>query len=428
MSPEQEQPHVGPDADIAQVLGVVQSAHRRRRIVRWVVAAAVMTALALTAVYWFSNSDSRTVQYKTGTVKRADLTVTVTATGTLEPVTQVEVGSEVSGTIKTVAVDYNARVKKGQILAQLDTEQLQAKVTQSEASLHLAMAGVKEAEATLKENKGKLERDRELLKSGMCSQEECDAAEAAYTRAQAALERTKAQVVEARAALDANRTSLAKATIRSPIDGIVLKRDVEPGQTVAASFQTPVLFILAENLKQMELHVAIDEADVGQIKEGLQARFSVDAYPNRSFPANITDVHFAPQTVDGVVTYETLLAVDNSDLTLRPGMTATAEITVQTLKDVLLVPNAALRFTPPPEKEASKGASSLMGAILPRRPHPARSQRDSGGRQRVWTLVDGVAVAIPITTGATDGVMTEVIDGELEPEMVVITDTLSSAK
>jgi len=427
MSTEQEPGHVGPDADIAQVLNVVQAAHRRRRLVRWGMLAVLLVVLALGAVYWMSGKEGRTVQYRTEVVRRGELTVNVTATGTLEPVTQVEVGSEVSGTIKSVNVDYNARVKKGQVLAQLDTEQLKAKLTQSEASLQLAQAGVKEAEATVKETRGKLLRDRELLKSGMCSQEECDASEATYARAQAALERARAQVVEARAALAANRNSLNKATIRSPIDGIVLKRDVEPGQTVAASFQTPVLFILAENLTQMELHVAIDEADVGQITPGLKASFSVDAYPDRHFPATITDVHYAPQTVEGVVTYETILAVDNSDLTLRPGMTATAEITVQTLKDALLVPNAALRYTPP-EAPAKKRSSSLLDAIMPRRPHAPRTQKEPGTRQRVWTLLDGEPVAVAVTTGATDGRMTQVLNTDLAPGTEVITDTLGASK
>jgi HlyD family secretion protein len=427
MSSEQEPGHVGPDADIAKVLGVVQAAQRRRRVFRWGIAAALLVVAVVAVVYWLSGQESGTTRYRTDTIRRGDLTVMVTATGTLEPVTQVEVGSEVSGTIKSVSVDYNDRVKKGQVLAQLDTEQLKAKVTQSEASLQLAVAGVKEAEATLKESHGKLIRDRELLKSGMCSQEECDASEATYARAQAALERARAQVVEARAALAANRNSLNKATIRSPIDGIVLSRDVEPGQTVAASFQTPVLFTLAENLTQMELHVAIDEADVGQIKEGLKASFNVDAYPDRHFPAIITDVHFAPQTVEGVVTYETVLAVDNSDLTLRPGMTATAEITVQTLKDVLLVPNAALRYTPP-STPVKKSSSGLLGAIMPHRPHPPRTQKESGSLQRVWTLVDGEPVAVAVTAGATDGSMTQLIDSELAPGTEVITDTLSAGK
>jgi HlyD family secretion protein len=427
MSSEQEPGHVGPDADIAQVLDVVQAAQRRRRWVRRGMLAGLLAAVAAALVFWFSGEESATTRYHTDTVRRGDLTVTVTATGTLEPVTQVEVGSEVSGTIKSVLVDYNDRVKKGQVLAQLDTEQLKARVTQSEASLSLAQAGVREAEATVKESHRKLMRDRELLKSGMCSQEECDASEATYARAQAALERARAQVVEAKAALAANRNSLNKATIRSPIDGIVLKRDVEPGQTVAASFQTPVLFTLAENLTQMELHVAIDEADVGQIKKGLKASFSVDAYPDRHFPATITDVHYAPQTVEGVVTYETILMVDNSDLVLRPGMTATAEITVQTLKDVLLVPNAALRYTPPaaPEKPRSSG---LMDAIMPRHRHPPRTPKEVGGKQRVWTLVDGVPEAVAVTTGATDGKLTQLIGSDLAAGTEVITETVGGAK
>jgi HlyD family secretion protein len=244
-----------------------------------------------------------------------------------------------------------------------------------------------------------------------------DEAEAAFKRAQAELASAEAQASQAEATLHARQTDLGKAIIRSPINGIVLDRSIEPGQTVAASLQSPVLFTLAEDLTQMELHVAIDEADVGYVREGQAATFTVDAYPDRSFPATITQFRYASETVDGVVTYEAVLRVDNSGLLLRPGMTATAEIVVETVEEAVLVPNRALRFEPPNlEERPSDRESSILSAILPRRGGPSREKpasKQSGG-ERVWMLRDGRPVAVPISTGVTDGQMSEVIEGDLQ--------------
>jgi HlyD family secretion protein len=371
-------------------------------------------------------------QFKTATVQRGDLTVTVTATGTLEPVTQVEVGSELSGTIKTVEVDYNDRVQVGQILARLDTDQLEAKFRQSQASLGLAQARVQEAQATVLETHTAHYRLQALVKKNLSSQQELDAAAAAYARAEAALAMARAQVTQAQAQLDSDRTALHKALIRAPINGIVLKRQVEPGQTVAASLQAPVLFILAENLTHMELHVAVDEADVGQVTQGQSATFTVDAYPDRMFLAVITKVYYAAQTVEGVVTYETVLSVENADLALRPGMTATADVTVKKLTNVLLIPNAALRFTPPVlEEAAAPGGKGLLGRLLPRPPSSTGKRQDvqtTSGRKRVWTLRDGAPVAIVVTVGATDGQMTEVVAGDISPGLPLLVDMVPVGK
>jgi HlyD family secretion protein len=420
-----------PNADISEILGVEHTTHRRRRFMLWG-GLAVAIILAIIVVWRLSaDGNSQMIRYKTAEVTRGDLTVTVSATGTLEPVNQVEVGSEVSGSIRSVLVDFNDRVKKGQELAILDTDQLVARVNQAQAALALARAQVKQAQATVIETRNKLKRAKELAKSGMSSEEDRDSAQASYDRAVADLARTRAEVAQAEASLSAEQTTLAKATIRSPIDGIVLQRDVEPGQTVAASFQTPVLFTLAENLTQMELHVAVDEADVGQVRDDQNAVFTVDAYPDRSFKARITEIHFAPQTVDGVVTYETLLAVDNSDLSLRPGMTATADITVKQVKDVLLVPNTALRFSPPVQEQENRTRSGgLLGNLLP---HPPRLEKTQNGanntnKQKVWALREGQAIAVPVTTGATDGAMTEITSGDIKSGMMVITDTLNTGQ
>lgn len=431
MSSDKENSVASQGDDIRHTLGVDQSSASRSPFIKWGGIAAIVIVIALVMWKMLGNDSSQTVQFKTADVSRGELHVRVSATGTLQPVNQVEVGSEISGTIKTVLVDFNHRVKQGQVLATMNTDQLQARVNQAQASLELAKAQVKQSEATIVETRNKLKRSRELEKTGMCPAQDCDAAQASYDRALADLARTKAQVVQAQASLDAESTTLAKATIHSPIDGIVLKRDVEPGQTVAASFQTPVLFILAENLTQMELHVDVDEADVGQVREGQAAEFTVDAYANKNFPATITEVHFASQTVDGVVTYETVLSVDNSDLLLRPGMTATADILVKQVTDALLVPNAALRFSPPQqENQASSSGGGLVSSLLPRPPSGAKQREEPSNankhQQQVWALRDDQPVSIAVSTGSTDGLKTEVLSGNLEPGMALIIDTLSS--
>lgn len=430
MSSDIKKPATKQDADIRKILGVNESSGSHRPGIKWLGFFAVIVVISIVVWQMFSNGQSQTVHYKTANVSRGLLSIRVTATGTLEPVNQVEVGSEISGTIKTVLVDFNDRVKQGQVLARMDTDQLQARVNQAKASLDLARAQVKQSEATLTETNNTLSRSRELAKSGMCSEQDCDAAQASYDRAVANLESANAQVVQVQASLDAESTTLAKATIHSPIDGIVLERDVEPGQTVAASFQTPVMFTLAENLTQMELHVDVDEADIGQVKAGQEALFTVDAYAKRDFFAKIIEVHFASQTVDGVVTYETILSVDNSELLLRPGMTATADILVKQVKDALLVPNAALRFSPPEQKQQASSNGSLISRLMPRPPSSPKQREASvdtqNNQQQVWVLGDEQAIAIAVTTGSTNGIMTEIVNGDVEPGMALITDTISN--
>jgi len=415
-----------PDLD----LGV--GSKRYRSLSKWIMSAILVAVIAFILSLWFANNDGSSVRYKTAEVRLGSLSIKVTATGTLEPVNQVDVGSEISGTIKQVLVDFNSRVTKGQVLAVLDTKQLQARVNQAEATLQLAQAKVEEAQATLVESRDKDKRMQALAAQGLCAQEDCDAARAAFNRAKAGLSSAKAQVVQAQASLDAEMTNLQKATIYSPIDGIVLKRNVEPGQTVAASLQTPVLFTLAENLTQMELQVAVDEADVGQVKEGQSAIFTVDAYSDKNFPAEITEVHLAPQTVEGVVTYEAVLRVDNSELLLRPGMTATADILVNQIENVLLVPNQALRFSPPTNKpQSTSQGGSLFSKLMPRPPRPNKQAKEASvdrKHQKVWALSNGNLEEIPIKVGVTDGSFTQVMNSDLEVGTQVVTDIVNSGR
>ena len=399
---------------------------------KWWIAAAVLLAVAVTVFFVVGKmrQPAESTQYKTQEVQRGALTVTVTATGTLKATNSVDVGSELSGIIKTVSVTYNNRVRVGQALAMLDTKKLEAQVKQSKASLEAAKAKVLQCQATVRESQAKLrqmQRVRELSNGKVPSQAEWDAQEAVVARAMADEASAKASVLQSLASLDADETNLYKAVIRSPINGVVLTRSVEPGQTVAAAYQAPTLFTLAEDLTKMELHVNVDEADIGKVKAGQNALFTVAAYPNRTFGARIIQARFGSTTTSGVVTYETVLAVDNSDMALRPGMTATAEITTQRIENAVLIPNAALRFTPPVQ-EAKRASVGLVGSLLPRPPsRPAAQQgkdKTAKKQQQVWTLKGGQPVAIPVTVGATNGIVTEVVAGDVKPGTALVTDAV----
>ena len=423
--------------DIVETLQIDRPSGKKRNLKLWgITAISSLAVIIIAVVLWRMFSPPPATQFKTQEARRGDLTVIVTATGTLQPTNKVEVGSELSGIIKTVEADYNSRVKVGQVLARLDTSKLEAQVTQSQAALESYKAKVLQTRATVNETRSKLaqfRKVRELSNNKVPSQTEIDNAEAALERALADEASAKAAVSQAQATLEANRTDLSKAVIRSPINGIVLSRAVESGQTVAASFTTPVLFTIAEDLTKMELHVNVDEADVGQIQEGQKATFSVAAYPNRTFEARIVQARYGSSTTSGVVTYETVLKVDNSDLVLRPGMTATADIVIKKIQNALLIPSAALRFTPPvqTEKDEKKTSSGLVGAILPRPPASKVQQTtDIAGKQekRVWTLNNGKLSPVAVTIGSSNDGMTEVVAGDIQPGTAVVVDTMTAAK
>ena len=422
--PPDESP--APD-DIHAVLDAGRHTPGQRRL-RRALAVLVILLLAGAALFWLLPGDESAVRYETAGVERGDLTVTVTATGTLEPVNQVDVGSELSGIVKSVDVDFNDRVKVGQVLARLDTTKLEAQVVQSEAALKSAQAKLREAQANEVEMRRKFEHAKELYARQFISEEALVTAEAADKRAVATVESAKSQVDQARATLDVDRTNLGKAVIRSPIDGIVLARKVEPGQTVAATLQAPVLFTLAEDLARMELHVDVDEADIGQVQAGQNATFTVDAYPGRDFPSKVTQVRNAAKTVNGVVTYETVLTVDNEGLLLRPGMTGTAKIVVNHLENVTLVPNAALRFTPPAPEVAEKRSFVSRLLPIPPRSRPVEPEAADRRHHRIWTLQDGKLAPVEIALGPTDGRATQVASGPLQPGAEVVTGVLQPAK
>lgn len=414
-----------------------------RRYLKYIVGGAVLLlALFLLSQCVFGGSGE--TQYATQEVQKGNLTVTVSATGKLAPTNQVQVGSELSGLVETVVVDVNARVKRGQVLAVLDTSRLDDAITQSAASLNAAQATVAQNQATVAEAQAQLGRLQEVYRlSGgrVPAKVEMEQAQAALARAIANTRAAQANVVSARAALSSNQTQRAKAVIRSPVNGVVLARQIEPGQTVAASLNAPVLFVIAEDLSTMELQVAIDEADVGSVTEGQAATFTVDAFPGRTFPANVTRVDLGSNlsaqtdttaTTNTVVSYAATLSVANPDLKLRPGMTATAEITTMSKPNVLLVPNAALRFTPATPEAAASPSGGIAGALVPRRPRRGNNaEKTAGGartgQQTVYVLGDdNKPQPVTVTTGETNGSMTEVTGGELKPGMRVITGQMAS--
>jgi HlyD family secretion protein len=360
------QPNRRIDPEVEAQLGLTESSGSRARRTWMRRGIWVLVALALLGglVWWRARGRAeREPRYVTAPVERGDLAVTVTATGTLSALDTVEVSSEVSGRVAEVLVDFNDRVSAGQTLAVLNPEQARARSQEAAAQVEAASASLVRARATAEESRKKLGRAQELAKAGLLSKDDLDTAQATARRADADVGSAAAQVTVARASLDDARSALRKATVASPIDGIVLSRTVEPGQTVAASLQAPVLFTLARDLTKMQLEVAVDEADVGKVHEGDPATFTVDAYPGRTFPSRVESLHNIATAAENVVTYTAELAVENGDLALRPGMTATAAIVTEQKRGVLLVPNAALRFTPPDVLAQENGARG--GLFIP---------------------------------------------------------------
>ncbi len=389
---------------------------------------AVVAIVAVGFAVWvfvpIGTSADRSV-YVTEIVGRGDIQVSVSATGTIEPTDLVEVSSELSGTITQVQVDFNDAVEVGTVLAELDTSRLEAELVVQNASLASAEAQIAIAEVTLRETRAEYERGLEMEQRGIETEQVFAAQEAAFDRARADLSSARAARDLQQANVDLVQIDLSKSCICSPIDGVVLDRAADEGQIVAASLEAPILFTIAGDLTRMELQIDIDEFDIGRVEVGQPVVFTVEAHGDREFPAEITEVRFASETVDGIVTYKGILSLDNSDMALLPGMTAVAEITVASRTDALVVPNAALRYTPPQETTTSESSGSgLLGMVLPSRPSgtgAAQTTEDS-----VWVLRDGVAVEVPVETGETDGYVTEILGGELTEGDQVIEDRIDA--
>lgn len=376
------------------------------------VAVAVILVLLVAAMVFWPRGPA--VNYETQAIKRGDLTVTVSATGTLQPDTKVDVGTEVSGKVDQILVDSNDQVKKGQLMAVINTDTVEAQLEQYRATLAQARAALATARATVQQNQAKRDRYRTLSAAGAASTQELQTAEADHARALASVAEAQGRIQSAQAQISNSQTQIGKAQVTAPIDGVVLSRAVSVGQTVQASFSAPVLFTLASDLSVMQLSVEIDEADIGAVKEGQKAVFTVDAFPNRKFSAELVTLYNSPTTENGVVTFPGSLLVDNRSLLLRPGLTATADILVAEVKNVLLVPNAALRFTPP------------VTAVPT--PPPAPKAPDGATPGRAWVLVDGKPEPRDLVLGRSDGLSTEVISGKLAVGDTVITDLKSQAR
>lgn len=392
---------------------------------------AIVLAVAAGLWYWqWRNAANAAPTYTTQAVSRGNLTLTVAANGTIQPTRSISIGSELSGTVLKVNVDVNDTIKKGQVLVVLDTAKLRDQILRSKAALAAASAKVQQTSATIRETAatlGRLEEVAKLSGGKVPSKSELDAGRATHDRALADDASARAGVSDARAALSTDEINLSKASISAPADGVVLTRSVDPGNAVAASLQAVTLFTVAEDLTKLRLWVYVDEADVGSVKLGQDATFTVSAYPSRNFPAVITRVGLGSTITDNVVTYLTYLNVDNTDLTLRPGMTATATITATKRSDVLLVPNTALRFTPTAAAASPAAAKAgLLAGLTPRMPGGTRRSAAAGSStasaKQVWVLRDGAAVLVAVTPGISDGHMTEVTAGDLRVGMMVITD------
>ena len=413
--------------DIAAALSLDASGRAKPRRGRWLKWAALTLVLAGAAAGYRSWSAGSAVQvsYTSSPAALADLVVEVSATGTLQPVTKVDVSSEQSGVVRAVNFSENQRVKKGDVLAELDTATLAAQVERAEAALLSAKARVRDAQTTSVEKQQALSRSGKLKARGMATVQDNETASAASQRAQNAITSANADVAIAEAELKLQQAALAKATIYAPIDGIILTRSVDTGQTVAASLSAPVLFVIAQNLEQMQLEAAVDEADVGTVAKGQNASFTVDAYPDKKFSAVIRDIAYASVTTDNVVTYEAKLDVDNKDLFLRPGMTASVDIVTREAKGALTIPNAAFRYQPAASAKANVRPFSLTSMFMPRFPRNERKTTEvaKDGSRPVYVLRNGAPEKVSIKAGSTDGEKTEVISGLQAGEAVITAES-----
>ncbi|MBW1947369.1 MAG: efflux RND transporter periplasmic adaptor subunit, partial [Deltaproteobacteria bacterium] len=360
-----------------------------------------------------------------------------------------DIGSQVSGKIENIYVDFNSLVKAGQILAELEQLTFQTKVQQNEANYLSSVAAVEKSKVSLENSKKKLDRAKTLFEKELLSYEEFESAEVQYFSAKADLQSAEARLEQAKAQLDTSKVDLSYTVIKSPIDGVVINRNINVGQTVAASFQAPVLFQVANDLTKMQVECSVDEADIGRVKEGQTARFTVDAFPNDNFTGFVKQVRYSPEVIQNVVTYTTIVDVENPDMKLLPGMTATVSIVVGEAKNALRVPNSALRYQPPPEvlqalfaemrreMQAKREQSAQADGQSENRRHQGNFQMGQGSRgmgarmrdrARVWIQDEtGKLRMVSIRTGVTDNIYTEITGGDIKEGQEVITGESTQA-
>ncbi len=369
----------------------------------------IAAVLGAAAFFSFGNKENE-IKYRTEKVARGDIVATVTATGTVNAVTTVLVGTQVSGTIQNIFVDFNSPVKKGQIIALIDPATVEAQVAQARANLLSAKANLEKSEAAFADAKRTMDRSRELLSKNLVARSDLDTAETNHETAKAQVSVSKAQIAQTEAALKIAETNMGYTKILSPVDGVVISRNVDIGQTVAASFQTPTLFTIAQDLTKMQINTNVDEADIGNISVGQDVEFTVDAYPEVNFKGTVSQVRNSPTVVQNVVTYDVVIKVDNPDLKLKPGMTANVSIVLTGKKDILRIPNAALRFSPDAkDKGRTQGQPKEKG-------------------HGVWVLEDGKAKRVPVKTGISNGNYTELVSGGISEGQELIVESLVKEK
>jgi len=390
-----------------------------------VIAAAVVLVIGALASRAFLAKESEATRYRTQPVSRGPLVTDVTATGTVNPVVTVQVGTYVSGPIQAIYADFNAAVKKGQLVAKIDPRPFELRVQQAEATAANARAKLAKAHADVRYKSLNLERNRKLAREGIVAQDLIDTTVSALDQARADVALEEAEVQQADAALAEARVNLGYTDIISPVDGVIVSRSVDVGQTVAASFQTPTLFLIAEDLTKMQVDTNVSESDIGVIREGQRATFTVDAFPDRQFTGTVTQVRNAPQNVQNVITYDVVVGAGNADLALRPGMTANVSVETGRRDDALRVPTAALRFRPhaaeggTPRSTGSPGSHGASGGA-----------KDAPAHMRVFILRDGRPAPVPLETGLSDDSFTEVTRGALnegDPVIVAVERPAGSA-
>jgi HlyD family secretion protein len=383
---------------------------RRRRRWPWFLLAALLLAAGGGGVAFWRHGAAPRTTYETVTATRGRITVNITASGTLSALKTVQVGSQVSGRIAELHADFNDEVKQGQLLARIDTQLFQSAVEQAQASYAVARANVAKAQAAAEDADRQLARSKILGEQKFLSQQDLDSAGATADQARAQLAAARAQQQQAAASLHQAELNLSMTAIRSPIDGVVVSRSVDVGQTVAASLQAPTLFTLAEDLRKMQVEAHVGEADVARLSAGMPVNFTVDAFPGRTFKGQLRQVRNASETVQSVVTYDAIVDVDNANLELRPGMTATVSFVAADKNDVVRIPNAALRFHPPRDGARPQRAAGGGGA-----PRPA-------DRKVVFALENGALHPLPVKVGVTDGSNTELVEGAVTEGTVLVTD------